>query len=455
MINPAWFYLYSSRGLEDPYLKVFMRASVAISELLIYIPAVVIAIRGAIQQRTVKPWEFILIVTAILMQPSTILIDHGHFQYNTVMLGFSLASVACLLYDRLLWACVCFVAALGFKQMSLFYAPAIFAYLLGVCLVPNINVKRLFQIASVTILSFITLFIPVITGSLTSDAHNSSEILPLPPLFQKLPIRPSYGSFFYSPVLQLTQSIHRIFPFARGLFEDKVANFWCALNAFYKLRNFDSGMLPRLALMATSATIAPAFIIILLRPRKELLPWAMASVSWSFFLFSYQVHEKNVLLPLLPMTFLLASDAGFQVSNRAWIGLANILGSWTMFPLLEREQLRMPYFVLTLFWAYLLALPPTSIAVFSDRSPGSLSLASKVVQLALYIAMAGWHVLNAFVPTPEEKPDLWVVLNVLIGTSGFGLIYLWCLWNLFQKSDILGMMQGRRRHFATAKRKTL
>lgn len=126
-----------------------------------------------------------------------------------------------------------------------------------------------------------------------------------------------------------------------------------------------------------------------------------------------------------------------------------------MFPLLEREQLRMPYAVLTLFWAYLLGLPPTSVATFSDKSPASLTLASKIVHLTLYVAMAGWHVLNAFVPTPVEKPDLWVVLNVLIGTSGFGFIYLWCLWNLFQKSNILEMLLRKKNRSAKPKRKIL
>ena len=35
----------------------------------------------------------------------------------------------------------------------------------------------------------------------------------------------------------LLQIVHRVFPVARGLFEDKVANLWCALNVFIKLRN--------------------------------------------------------------------------------------------------------------------------------------------------------------------------------------------------------------------------
>jgi alpha-1,3-glucosyltransferase len=30
--------------------------------------------------------------------------------------------------------------------------------------------------------------------------------------------------------------VHRIFPFARGLFEDKVANVWCVLDLVVKLK---------------------------------------------------------------------------------------------------------------------------------------------------------------------------------------------------------------------------
>ncbi|KAI5307617.1 Glucosyltransferase-like protein, partial [Ascosphaera atra] len=67
---------------------------------------------------------------AILLQPATLLVDHGHFQFNTVMLGYVVAAMESMAAERFLWACVFFVAALGFKQMALYYAPVIFAYML-------------------------------------------------------------------------------------------------------------------------------------------------------------------------------------------------------------------------------------------------------------------------------------------------------------------------------------
>lgn len=41
-------------------------------------------------------------------------------------------------------------------------------------------------------------------------------------------------------------------------------------------------------------------------PTLMLLPYALLTSSLSFFLFSFQVHEKSVLLPLMPATLLLS-----------------------------------------------------------------------------------------------------------------------------------------------------
>ncbi|KAJ6032258.1 CAZyme family GT57 [Penicillium herquei] len=413
-VDPAWFALDESRGFEHPDLKIYMRATVVVSEYFIYVPAVVTFLRRYTRMHGVHAWSASIALVAILLQPATILIDHGHFQYNTVMLGLMVASLDAILAGRMLWACIFFVGALGFKQMALYYAPVMFAYLLGVCVFPRIRFLRLVNIALVTLAAFALLFAPL-----------------------SLPITLNKNSVAYAVLFQLTQTIHRIFPFARGLFEDKVANAWCAIHTFYKLHRFDASLLQRASLGATLASIIVPCGIIFRHPRASLLLPALSCVSWGFFLFSFQVHEKSVLLPLLPMTLSLAGDGGLNKENRAWVGWANVLGSWTMYPLLKREELRVPYIVMTLLWAYLMGLPPLSLETYRSRSssedPNSqfeLNIFAKLLHIIFYILMIGWHVGEAFVPPPPGKPDLWVVLNALIGAGGFGIAYLWCMWKL-------------------------
>ena len=444
LIDPSWFALYSSRGLEDPTLKIFMRATVLVSEYLIYIPAVVIFVRRFSRLNGVAAWSASVALVAILMQPGTILIDHVHFQYNTVMLGFVIASMSSMLAGRYLWASVFFVLALGFKQMALYYAFSVFSYLLGSCLFPRINPARFLGIALVTAVSFALLLLPIVAGALydASRGIDSRPDLDGPrpplPLFTELGKYLDTEAFYYPIVEQLVQMVHRVFPFARGLFEDKVANFWCAANVVIKLRQYPPELLQKVSLVATMASILPPNLILFFRPRKTLLPLAFATTAWGFFLFSYQVHEKSVLLPLLPMTVLLAGNRGLEKDTRAWVGFANLLGCWTMFPLLERVELQVPYAVLTLLWAYLLGLPPTSLSAYFDKEKSLwLQWGTALVHFSFYFAMAAWHVLEHFVAPPPEKPDLWVVANVGVGAAGFSICYLWCLWRLAVESDVL------------------
>ncbi|RWA12983.1 hypothetical protein EKO27_g2137 [Xylaria grammica] len=443
-IDPSWFTLYTSRGSDDPALKIFMRATVIVSEYLIYVPAVVVFTRRYSQLFGVAQWPASLALVAILMQPSTILIDHIHFQYNTVMLGFVVASMSSMLAGRYMWASIFFVAALGFKQMALYYAPVVFAFLLGSSIFPRINLPRLFGVAAVTIASFAILVLPFVLGALY-DASRGIESQPALegthaplPIFTFLSPYLDTTATYYPVVEQIVQMIHRVFPFARGLFEDKVANFWCAANVVIKLRGYPTELLQRASLLATLAAISPSCAILLIRPRKELLPYAFAATAWGFFLFSYQVHEKSALLPLLPMTLLLAGKQGLGKEVRSWVGFANILGAWTMFPLLQRVDLRVPYAVLTLLWAYLLGLPPTSISAYFQKGRSTaVQWATFLIHGGFYLAMAVWHIAERTVTPPFDKPDLWVVANVGLGFAGFSLCYLWCQWKLIQESGII------------------
>lgn len=138
---------------------------------------------------------------------------------------------------------------------------------------------------------------------------------------------------FLRPPELLIAVITRIFPFARGLFEDKVANFWCASNVVIKWKNyFQPSTLPKLATLLTATSFLPSMVALILpglkatvvaapteRPATlSLLPYALFQSSLSFFLFSFQVHEKSILIPLLPITLLLAATNPGPGSSSVW-----------------------------------------------------------------------------------------------------------------------------------------
>ncbi|KAK5106295.1 Glucosyltransferase-like protein [Lithohypha guttulata] len=449
LINPEWFALYSSRGYESQSLKVYMRATAIVSEYLVYVAALIIFIRHYSRSQGLGTTASNIALVAILMQPATMLIDHGHFQYNTVMLGFVIASLSSIYAGRPLWSCIYFVAALGFKQMALYYAPAVFAYLLGSCLSPRLRIGRLLAIAIITIVAFAALLAPLLAGTLY-DLYRGFDLpyRPPPPFLAQRRITLDGKTPVGAILLQLSQMVHRIFPFARGVFEDKVANFWCALNTVFKLQKIETLIaLPRLSAYMTFMSILPGMVILLGCPKPQLLPYAFASSAFGFFLFSFQVHEKSILLPVLPMTLLLGSSKGLSKEYRAWIGFANALAVWTMFPLLRRDGLAIPYTVLTALWTWLLGLPIFSVSCYYDPdlpnvpgrplAPDELRTPTKIFHWWSYILMLFWHLLSAFAKPPDNKPDLWIVVNACFGCLGFGICYLWCTWKLILESGLL------------------
>ena len=181
----------------------------------------------------------------------------------------------------------------------------------------EIRLQLFTRLALVTLLSFLILFAPF-----------------LPP---------------FSPVSTIWASITRIFPFSRGLFEDKVANFWCFTNItvikWKRLFDGKEQLLVKGSAALTALGFLPAVAGLLWggyktrlpsplpddkrsqaqTPTLPLLPYALLTTSMSFFLFSFQVHEKTILLPLLPLTLLL-SGATRSEEVFAWGALGNIVG---------------------------------------------------------------------------------------------------------------------------------
>lgn len=96
-----------------------------------------------------------------------------------------------------------------------------------------------------------------------------------------------------------------MFPFARGLYEDKVANFWCATSIVIKWHLwFPRERMVQASLACTLAAIMPACVHVYRFPSRRSFLYTLAACAFSFFLFSFQVHEKTILLPMLPVALM-------------------------------------------------------------------------------------------------------------------------------------------------------
>lgn len=104
---------------EESVVKTWMRLSVIWTEVFVWLPIVFL------WSRTRAPKAQSLAALLMLLQPALVLIDNGHFQYNSVMLGFTLLAQVCFHWEFDLLGATSFVLSLCYKQMALYYAPAV------------------------------------------------------------------------------------------------------------------------------------------------------------------------------------------------------------------------------------------------------------------------------------------------------------------------------------------
>ncbi|KNZ64579.1 hypothetical protein VP01_1012g2 [Puccinia sorghi] len=456
------------------HLLVFLRSTVLASELLVWIPVVLMYHFKTFNLTTSSPdqsshlsqkshppklsnslWLGAMYsALVVLLNPNLILIDNGHFQFNSIMLGFTLASVTCFHGGHDLLGAIMFVLSLSFKQMALYYSPAIFAYLFGKCL--YLGHPR------GTIL-FIRLAL----------ASTGTTIL-------------IFGPFIFNPEFpqHIIQVIRRIFPIGRGLFEDKVGNFWCTVNLLIKIRTLASvKTLANIALLVTLGAVLPVilFLTILswkLNPSRsratssssfsskasvlqadlslkssstvlrtvELLPLALYNSSIGFYLFSFQVHEKSILLPVLPLLLILSRHhrnrkRGQLVNRLDWdiICLISNVSVFSMWPLLKREQLGIQYLVSIVSYNHLIGYNPLRLIGRSTRNLMSSSI------MLIYLLMVGIHIAEQLIKPPSRFPDLFAVLNLSLSFFIFIASYFWSLLRIYEEAWTLvgfGALKG-------------
>ncbi|KAJ3357336.1 glycosyl transferase [Kappamyces sp. JEL0680] len=281
----------------------------------------------------------LILALLILCHPGILMVDHIHFQYNSMLYGIQMLSLASFYEQRHLEGGFWFAVVLNFKHIYLYQvrprishqAPAYFVYLLaGYCF----NHGRSFSVGN----------------------------------FAKLGVfLASFGPFYR----HLPQLLSRLFPFGRGLTHAYWApNVW-ALYSFLDrvlclvLRRKGAsltrglvgdvvfGVLPAVPPLLTAVLTVlfqlPILAKVWASPTPRNFLHALLLSGWASFLFGYHVHEKAILLVLIPFS-LLAMDRPFQ---QAYV-ITSVAGIFSLFPLLyEAAEFPIKVLLLAIFTVHL------------------------------------------------------------------------------------------------------
>ncbi|KAB5558007.1 glycosyl transferase [Coniochaeta sp. 2T2.1] len=301
---------------------------------------------------------------SILLSPGLLIIDHIHFQYNGCMYGLLIASlVLARQKSTLLYSGLLFAALLCMKHIYLYLAPAYFVFLL-----------RSYCLSSKSI------FRPRILNCLKLGGG----------------VLAIFGTAFGPFALkgQIPQILSRLFPFSRGLCHAYWApNVWAIysfldraliilapylnlpLRSEAALTSVTRGLVgdtsfavlpditPRLCFALTLLFQGIPLIKLFARPTWDNFVSATTLCGYASFLFGWHVHEKAVLLVIVPFSLICLKDRRYLSAFRP---LA-VAGHVSLFPLLFTPAEFPIKTIYTVFWLVLFLMTFDRLAPAATR----------------------------------------------------------------------------------------
>ncbi|RYO85611.1 hypothetical protein DL764_009141 [Monosporascus ibericus] len=317
---------------------------------------------------------------SVLLSPGLLIIDHIHFQYNGAMYGILIASlVLARQKSGLLASGLVFAALLCMKHIYLYLAPAYFVYLLRVyCLSP----KSIFHIQFLNCVKL------------------GAGILAVFGL--------AFGPFALQG--QIPQILSRLFPFSRGLchaywapnvwaiysFTDRVLIYGLPVKA-EALHSVTRGLVgdtafavlpeitPRICFGLTLLFQVIPLVKLFLCPSPtwDIFIGAVTLCGYASFLFGWHVHEKAILLVIIPFSLIALKDRRHLSAFRP---LA-VAGHVSLFPLLFTPAEFPIKTVYTIFWLVLFLMVFDRLAPASSRRRTFLLDRFSILYIAISIPL--------------------------------------------------------------------
>jgi alpha-1,3-glucosyltransferase len=411
-------------GYDSWQTVYFQRTTVIVTELvLLYALLKYIQTSPKESQRAARTAAL-----SIFLSPGLLIIDHIHFQYNGFLYGLLILSlVLARKQPTLLYSGLLFAALLMFKHIYLYLAPAYFVYLLRVyCLSPR----------SI----FVPNFLNCIKLGLGIAAIFAAALAP----------------FIYMG--QTPQLLSRLFPFSRGLCHAYWApNVWAmysfvdrvliAILPRLKLSQYvdaaaaqslTRGLVgdtsfavlpaisPRLTFLLTLCTQIPPLIKLFLQPSWETFIGAVTLCGYASFGFGWHVHEKAILIVLIPFSLICLKDRRYLSAFRP---LA-VSGHVSLFPLLFTAAEWPIKVFYTLLWLVLFLAAFDRLAPAAERKRmflldrfGTLYIAVAIPLVVYCSALHGLVFGDKMEFLPLMFMSSYSALGVVGSWVGFAVVY--------------------------------
>lgn len=300
----------------------------------------------------------------LLLSPGFLIIDHIHFQYNGFLYGFLVISLVLSRKNSTILASgLVFAMLLCFKHIYLYLAPAYFIYLLRrYCLeqksIFKIRIKNCLKIGASLFAIFLAAFGPFVYWGQISQVK--SRLFPFSRGLCHSYWAPNFWAIYsftdrilinFAPYLGLTINQNALSSLTRGLVGD---------TSFAILPE----VTPKTTLILTILSQVLPLIKLFFDPCWDTFIGAVTLCGYSSFLFGWHVHEKAVLLIILPFSLIAAKDRRFLSAFRP---LA-VAGYVSLFPLLFKAAEFPIKAFYTLFWTLLFLVTYDRVTPPSNNS---------------------------------------------------------------------------------------
>ncbi|CAH1971281.1 unnamed protein product [Acanthoscelides obtectus] len=383
-----------------------------------------------------KSWKKDVVLPILLLANcGLIMVDHIHFQYNGMLYGILLISIAYMLQGKHILSAFWFTVLLNLKHIYIYMAPAYFVYLLRhYCLRGPLTLK--------TVTSKNTFKNLALLGSVVVSVFIATYL----PFWDHLP-----------------QIVSRLFPFKRGLSHAYWApNVWALYNTADKIAllaakilNFNIGksttatmtgglvqeyehsilpsIHPIITILLTVIFTLPAMVKLFnLNRQPSNFLRCLVICALSSFLFGWHVHEKAILMAIIPLTILSIMET---VDGKTFLFLSTV-GHYSLFPLLFPPYLLLiKVLLLLLYTVYafhsLYKMYPLAICRFSLPL---LNPAESIYLLGLAAVFLYENVVHPALGLQNKFPFLPLMLTSAY--CSLGVIYAWATYYVyFLKSD--------------------